>query len=225
MKAHDVRHLRVCPMCGDLGDGREMVNLPPTGFNEAGDEASFVVYKPGPYHGACVAQRLSHDSILSLPPTERSKFRLSEVSPELMRKLLDASGVPPIVEPVAWMTDETPPRVASAYTKTSMPKPSKESFCIPLYTTAGVRASDEDVYLVTEVQHRGVLLVTLRTDEQPLQAQVGDKVVLRPAGVTAGPLHQVAAGMEALDAGHDPLCMAVLRGKECTCGVTEVPRG
>jgi hypothetical protein len=41
-----------------------------------------------------------------------------------------------------------------------------------------------------------------------------------PDGVTppAGPLAQVVAGIAALDDGHDPLCMAVLRGKACTCG-------
>jgi hypothetical protein len=43
------------------------------------------------------------------------------------------------------------------------------------------------------------------------------------APAPAGPLQQMAAGIEALDAGHDPLCMAVLRGKACTCGV-QVPR-
>ena len=37
-------------------------------------------------------------------------------------------------EPVAWMTDEEPPRVASVYTKTDMPRASAGSFCIPLYT-------------------------------------------------------------------------------------------
>jgi len=35
----------------------------------------------------------------------------------------------------------------------------------------------------------------------------------------AGPLAQAAAGMAALNEGHDPLCMSVLRGKACTCGV------
>ena len=39
------------------------------------------------------------------------------------------------------------------------------------------------------------------------------------APAVVGPLAQVAAGIEALDEGHDPLCMAVLRGKDCTCGV------
>ena len=39
----------------------------------------------------------------------------------------------------------------------------------------------EDVYCVTKVEHRGVVLVSLRPDEQPLQAKVGDVVTLRPA--------------------------------------------
>jgi hypothetical protein len=45
----------------------------------------------------------------------------------------------------------------------------------------------------------------------------------RGVAVPRGPLEQAAAGMQALEAGHDPLCMAVLRGKECTCGVLASP--
>jgi hypothetical protein len=44
-------------------------------------------------------------------------------------------------------------------------------------------AQSDDVYSVVEVQHRGMVLVSLRTDEQPLTAKVGDLVTLRPAGV------------------------------------------
>lgn len=47
------------------------------------------------------------------------------------------------------------------------------------------------------------------------------------AAVTAapvGPIQQIDAGMAAVDEGHDALCMAVLRGKACTCGVV-VERG
>jgi hypothetical protein len=42
----------------------------------------------------------------------------------------------------------------------------------------------------------------------------------RGVALPAGPLAQAAAGMAALNEGHDPLCMAVLRGKACTCGVS-----
>lgn len=54
-------------------------------------------------------------------------------SPELVRKIIEADRAQR-GEPVAWMTDEEPPRVASVYTKTDMPRASAGSFCIPLYT-------------------------------------------------------------------------------------------
>ena len=47
------------------------------------------------------------------------------------------------------------------------------------------------------------------------------KVVRGTEGVApspVGPVEQVVAGMAALDDGHDPLCVAVIRGKGCTCG-------
>lgn len=46
-----------------------------------------------------------------------------------------------------------------------------------------------------------------------------------PVPAPSGPLAQAVAGMQALDAGHDPLCMAVLRGKGCTCGVGGTSNG
>jgi hypothetical protein len=46
---------------------------------------------------------------------------------------------------------------------------------------AGAASAPGDIYFVTQVQHRGVMLVSLRTDEQPLRAKVGDMVMLHPA--------------------------------------------
>jgi len=39
-----------------------------------------------------------------------------------------------------------------------------------------------------------------------------------PSGLT----EQLATAVEAIEQEHDPLCMAVLRGKDCTCGVASV---
>jgi hypothetical protein len=39
-------------------------------------------------------------------------------------------------QPVAWMTEEDPPRVASADSRDGMHYPLKRSFCVPLYTHA-----------------------------------------------------------------------------------------
>lgn len=51
-----------------------------------------------------------------------------------------------------------------------------------------------------------------------LRAAAGVDPVQAPSGLT----DQLQRAAEASDAGHDPLCMAVLRGKECTCGVDSV---
>jgi hypothetical protein len=50
------------------------------------------------------------------------------------------------------------------------------------------------------------------------------------AGVPAAPapvgvLPALARAIEASDAGHDPLCMAILRGRACTCGLDESNAG
>lgn len=84
MKAHDVRHLRLCAGCGSFGDRREML-LIPHGLVNAGHPV-----KQGLYHGGCAVTLVSHEDILALPHSETNKLRLSETGPVLMRKLLDA---------------------------------------------------------------------------------------------------------------------------------------
>lgn len=74
MKAHDVRHLRVCVRCEELGDGRRMLAL-----------------DDGLWHDRCVIQTRSVTQILQLPAAERAKITLGAAGPELARKLLDAS--------------------------------------------------------------------------------------------------------------------------------------
>lgn len=89
MKAHDVRHLRLCTTCGSIGDRREMLELPEGLVSAKGEPV-----KSGLHHGLCVTQTLTHEAILALPPEQRSKLRLSETGWELMRKLLDACEPP-----------------------------------------------------------------------------------------------------------------------------------
>lgn len=72
MRAHDVRHLTVCKRCGCLGLKPAMI--------DAGRKV---------YHcGGCAVIVLGPNAILALPWSERQKFRISDVSPELMRALL-----------------------------------------------------------------------------------------------------------------------------------------
>lgn len=45
---------------------------------------------------------------------------------------------------------------------------------------------------------------------------------VQPSQAPSGLAQQLATAVEAIEADHDPLCMSVLRGKACTCGVQEV---
>lgn len=79
MKAHDVRHLRICATCDHLGDSRKMLKI--------GLHRSLNV---GLHHGECVVTALSHAEVLALPETERAKITIGAAGVDLFRKLLDA---------------------------------------------------------------------------------------------------------------------------------------
>jgi len=82
------------------------------------------------------------------------------------------------------------------------------------------QGAEPELFIVADVAHRGLTLVTLRTDEQPLPFTAGQRVRVVADGVPASGLtEQLATAVEAIEQEHDPLCMAVLRGKACTCGV------
>ncbi|WP_157643313.1 hypothetical protein [Burkholderia ubonensis] len=76
-KAHDVRKLRKCVVCGAIGYEPQMLTLTLRGTMREH------------YHGTCVVRSMSHDEVLALPEAESAKLRLNETGPELMRKLMD----------------------------------------------------------------------------------------------------------------------------------------
>ena len=76
MMKGDVRHLSVCPVCGKLGDERQMVKAGPMGCLA---------------HDRCVFEQLG-EGILNLPNEERAKFTLPAVGPNMMRRLVDAAN-------------------------------------------------------------------------------------------------------------------------------------
>jgi hypothetical protein len=73
MKAHDVRHLRVCAHCGEIGDNRKMLQI-----------------NGAPWHDACAVATMSEGQILRLPAAERGKITLGAAGVPLMRKLMGA---------------------------------------------------------------------------------------------------------------------------------------
>lgn len=72
--AHDVRHLRVCLWCGDLGDDRTMLH-------------SSELY--GDSHGRCWILKFGLNAFLDLPSSETDKITLEDIGKEAMMALLD----------------------------------------------------------------------------------------------------------------------------------------
>jgi len=74
MKAHEVRLLRPCPVCGKLCDEQAMIKVGPM---------------KTPAHDRCAFEQL-RDGIVNLPKEERAKFTLAVVGPAVMRRLSDS---------------------------------------------------------------------------------------------------------------------------------------
>lgn len=63
MKAHDVRHLCLCKVCGDLADDRSVIET-----------------KVGSIHGSCAYNTMGIGGLLTLPDSEIRKLTISDVS-------------------------------------------------------------------------------------------------------------------------------------------------
>ncbi len=72
LRAHDVRKLCLCGLCGEPGYSPQMLAV--DGQRN---------------HGACVGWVMTREQILALPWTEARKLRLDEIGADLMRELLD----------------------------------------------------------------------------------------------------------------------------------------
>jgi hypothetical protein len=72
MKAHTIRLLCRCPVCGKLGDEQSMVKVGPM---------------KTPAHDRCCTFEQLGDGIVNLPKEERVKFSLVAVGPDMMRRL------------------------------------------------------------------------------------------------------------------------------------------
>lgn len=70
--AHDVRRLRICDVCNDLGDVNDM----PT-------------YNGASLHGGCILKQFGLEALLELPEDEVKKVRLGDVGATVMKVLLD----------------------------------------------------------------------------------------------------------------------------------------
>lgn len=73
MTSHDVRHLVLCTGCGGLADDRSSVQ---PGFGQH-------------WHPGCFVADFGEDAVFTLHYENRRKFRLCDVSPATMRRLVD----------------------------------------------------------------------------------------------------------------------------------------
>lgn len=75
--AHDVRHLRTCDACGDLGDDRMMIDVGALGVQSM-------------YHDGCAVSAFTQAEILRLPVEELNKFTLHATGVKLMKAIMKA---------------------------------------------------------------------------------------------------------------------------------------
>lgn len=75
--AHDVRHMGTCGACGDLGDGRRMIDVGKLGVQSM-------------YHDICAVSAFTHAEILRLPMEELNKFTLHATGVPLMKAIMKA---------------------------------------------------------------------------------------------------------------------------------------
>lgn len=72
-KAHDVRTLRPCPVCGGLGNSYHMVDLDNEWF-----------------HGRCFVARFGGSALKALPISKQDRLTLGDLGVRLMKALLKA---------------------------------------------------------------------------------------------------------------------------------------
>lgn len=75
--AHDVRRLRQCPLCGQLGDSADMLA-------QSGGSAN-----AKHVHGRCWLAEYGLVSLLQQPPEQLLRLRLSDIGVDAMRAVLD----------------------------------------------------------------------------------------------------------------------------------------
>lgn len=75
MTAHDVRYLKACTACGELGDNRTMVKCMVWGCLEQ-------------FHDTCAVEKFGN-YVLKLPAEELDKISIKAAGVELMRKIME----------------------------------------------------------------------------------------------------------------------------------------
>lgn len=77
-RAHDVRRLRQCPFCGQLGDSADML-----------DWSGAKSKKPCHVHGRCWLSEFGLASLLERPAEQLLRLRLSDIDSDTMRAVIN----------------------------------------------------------------------------------------------------------------------------------------
>lgn len=86
LKAHDVRHLANCAICGGLADDRTAISYNAARGYPAADPNAC-------WHPRCTFEYFGWKFVTELPATEQAKFCLSDIPASLMRELVEQAEV------------------------------------------------------------------------------------------------------------------------------------
>jgi hypothetical protein len=83
LKAHDIRHLGLCAICGGIADQRTSISYRAAYDYEAQDPNAM-------WHPKCTFEHFGEKFVLDLPESEQNKFCLSDVPVSTMKKIIGA---------------------------------------------------------------------------------------------------------------------------------------
>ncbi|WP_027521722.1 hypothetical protein [Bradyrhizobium sp. Ec3.3] len=87
MKAHDVRHLCLCGICGGIADQRTSIS-----YNKAFRYSHIPSARKEPdvfWHPACCYAEFGKKFVLDMPVSEQEKFRICDAPMDVIRELIE----------------------------------------------------------------------------------------------------------------------------------------
>lgn len=81
LKAHDIRHLGLCAICGGIADQRTSISYEAAYGYKAQDPNAM-------WHPKCTFEHFGEKFVLDLPQSEQNKFCLSDIPLKTMKKLV-----------------------------------------------------------------------------------------------------------------------------------------
>lgn len=82
IKAHDIRHLGLCAICGGIADKRAAVTYEVAHGYPAQDPNAM-------WHPKCTYEHFGEKFVLDLPDSEQNKFCLSDIPASVMKNIME----------------------------------------------------------------------------------------------------------------------------------------